>query len=531
MGKGKNDPSPHFSMTISHWALFLYLFPWTALHAVIQWDASPTTLSNSGVNASAQSVKMDPQGNCVAIWLEGFTLQAAIKPLNGSWSAISTISNSGAAQPQLGMDGSGNAIAIWSQNGIIQSSNLPLNGTWSTPLTLSSTGASSAQISVDSSGNAAAVWQRNNLIESSILLSGGSWPSLPTIISSDEASQPQVAIGGGTIVAVWQTSTAAIQSATCTLNGSWSAPTTISTSLETCITPMIVVDLNGNAVATWISYLLSDGVYSNVYGQSAALPTSGSWSAPTIITPVSIANPSQIVSNLSIDAEGNALAVGTLSFDGASFYCGSTTLPFKQTWNVPLTFVAVNYYAYAINAVFYAVGRPIAAWMFQDPTSSNLTIQACDGNIFSSKIQWGAPLTLAAGASNAYPVIAAASTSDTINAIVLWENWNGSNAVIQASFGTGTILQPPSNLSLVQEMNNFNLFNEYYNVVSWQPSPSPEARGYIIYRNGLLIGMQSSSQLSFSDHNRIPGESDTYAITSYDQFLLESDQAIIVSNQ
>ncbi len=517
-------------MKIFHWILVFSCFAHPIVHAIIQWDAAPTTLSNAGVDASEQSVMMDPQGNCVAIWLENSTLQSAIKPLGNSWSAIDTISSSGASQPQLGLEGNGNAIAIWSQNGIIQSSSLPLNGTWSTPISLSNSGASYPQISVDSSGNAAAVWVRNNLIESSILLSGGNWPSSPSIISSADATQPEVALGGGTIAAVWQTSTDTIQAATSTLTGPWVSPTTISLSSDTCITPKIVVDLNGNAVATWISYTLSDGVYSNVYGQAATLPVSGNWSTPTFITPASIADPSQIASSLSIDANGNAIALGTVSFDGSSFYCGSTALPLEGTWTTPLAFVGINNYAYSIDGVFYSIGRPIATWMKQDPFSSNLIIQACDGSLFSTKRQWSFPSTLSTNAINAYPVISASSTLDTISAIVLLQSWDGANSIIQASFGTGAVLQPPSNLSLTQEVNDFNLFDEYYNMISWQPSPSPEAIGYFIYRNGLLIGAQSSSQLEFIDHNQTPGDSNIYSITSYDDSFLESTQVTISSN-
>ena len=80
-----------------------------------------------------------------------------------SWSAPTTISNTGASSPMLGIDSSGNVTALWLENGVVSSASLPFGGSWSAEVAVSSSGSSSPALAVDHSGNAVAIWVRGGV--------------------------------------------------------------------------------------------------------------------------------------------------------------------------------------------------------------------------------------------------------------------------------------------------------------------------------------------------------------------------------
>ena len=88
------------------------------------------------------------------------------------------------------------------------------------------------------------------------------------------------------------------------------------------------------------------------------------------------------------------------------------------------------------------------------------------------------------------------------------------------------MLSPASNLTIVQNVNDFTIFNEYYNTLSWSASTDPDLQGYVIYRNGDIIAVVSSAVLQWVDDNRNPSVSDTYGVAAYGSGL---DQSITIT--
>jgi hypothetical protein len=132
------------------------------------WQA-PIDLSQVGGSAGAAEpeVAIDPQGDAVAIWEQGFEngefMQASIRPAGGAWQAPEDVSEPGqTTEPDVALDASGNAIAVWHryQGHVIQSAVRPAGGAWQTPVNVTEVneGTSQPRVASDRSGNAVAVW-------------------------------------------------------------------------------------------------------------------------------------------------------------------------------------------------------------------------------------------------------------------------------------------------------------------------------------------------------------------------------------
>lgn len=94
--------------------------------------------------------------------------------------------------------------------------------------------------------------------------------------------------------------------------------------------------------------------------------------------------------------------------------------------------------------------------------------------------------------------------------------------------GYPPLLEPPSNLQGQQKKNNFGLAYEFYNQLTWTPSPSPEINGYYIYRDGEKIASVGASTYNYQDHNRKKRASYAYAVTAFNSAGAESSAINIV---
>lgn len=91
----------------------------------------------------------------------------------------------------------------------------------------------------------------------------------------------------------------------------------------------------------------------------------------------------------------------------------------------------------------------------------------------------------------------------------------GSPTFVQLEFlGDPNILEPPSNFQGKQKKNDFGLGYEFYNQLTWTPSPSDEIISYFIYRDGQKIAMVDAATYTYEDHNRKKGVSYIYTITA-----------------
>ena len=90
-------------------------------------------------------------------------------------------------------------------------------------------------------------------------------------------------------------------------------------------------------------------------------------------------------------------------------------------------------------------------------------------------------------------------------------------------------LAPPSNLQGVQKKNDFGVEHEFYNELTWTPSPSSEIGGYYIYRDGSKIATVSASTHMYKDHNRRKKVSHTYAITAFNSESESSQITLVIT--
>lgn len=504
--------------------IFRLIFVLCALHPLgcygDQWPNLPITISTPGVNASSQQIAVDPHGNVVAVWIENGLVQSNSATVTGGWTSnITTISGSVASTPQVAIDLNGKATAVWVENGTIKASQQVLNGNWSTSVVISGSGASTPQLAVDQSGNLVSVWVEGGIIKSNTCLVGGSWAGSPDTLSLSGAFAPQVAIGGnGVVIAVWQaqgSTTGAICSVSKMLGGTWTSPAVISATNVNSSYPQIAVDASGNAVCAWFSYQLTGSVYSNVVVQSSSQPSGGSWSSPVNISKAGVRNPADLALCVGIGPNDTAIAAWTTSYDGSFFNCEWCVCS-GESWSTSYTMVSQNLLTYAIDMATVPKGDAFLVWMNYAPSSSSLSIQGAVNDLSAISRIFFNPSTLSNSNSNAYPVVALSSLDPNLYLVSAWVSFNSTNNVIQAVITGFTFTQPPVNLSVTPEINNFGVLSEIYNVLNWEPSPSAEVVNYLIYRDGICLGCVNANTFTFSDQNRTVGETVTYGVISTD---------------
>jgi hypothetical protein len=505
------------------------------LLAQITWG-TPQQISTVGVNASNVSLVEDTNNNVTAAWLENGSVVSQSLPSGGSWSASTTLTTVSASSLHVKIDGSGNVIAMWIENNTVYTASLPFGGSWSTKAAISGTGASQVRLSVASNGDAVAVWTRNNYIESAVQPSGGSWSLVSMLSSLGAEDSPDIASNAsGTAVAIWHTVVSGadvIHSSTATALGSWNSEVDVLAIVPGLHHnhPKVAVDGNGNAVAVWFKYALSDGVYSNVQAVSASLGMSQtSWTAiPTVFdTQLGLINPANLQSEIRFDGSGNAIALWTNSYDGAIYNILTAVLPLGQSWQLFASLVLNNENGYAGDVWVDSFGHTLAAYMWFDGT--NVAVQAAETDLTSPNYNfYTAPVTVSTGSDNGYSKVAFSTQGTTQNSVALWNGFDGTHTTILAATGTRTIVSPPTSLSVVQNSINDGIFTEYANTVSWTLSGSPNITEYAIYRDGFHISNVGSSTTSFVDHNAVPSGSVVYGIVAIDNNN-EQSQFVTVS--
>lgn len=494
----------------------------------INWSSPPTVISGAGVNASDQSVAIDAYGDVVAVWVENNLVKSSSKLLNGNWTSEVTISSSGASSPRLVSDSNGNATVVWLENGVIKAASKPFNSNWSISTSLSSSGASSPVLCVDAAGDVVAAWTRSGNVETSTKLFGANWQTRVSINSSSAAT-PSIAIGGSgsntRAVIAWQgvsSSTNVIFSATKLISGSWSAAQVISSTSHNAAQPSVAVDSNTNAIATWFAYDIAGLNYINVVSTAASRPSStGVWGCVTDLSTPGIGNPSKLTTRVAFDRFGNAIALWNISFDDSTFNIESAVKPVNGYWGSPVDIVTSNLYAYSAHLSATTFGDVLSLYSFYNGNSVLIQSLESDMNGFMNNV-WSVPITISQGADNAFPKIAASLNGNVINTTALWLNYNGVNTSVVAVSGSKTLVLPPSNLSVVQSVNNFGVFSEYYNTLSWQASTDPNVAGYLIFRNGLFLKQVPANVLQYIDDNRTQNGSVVYTITAVDSQQTQS---------
>lgn len=487
----------------------------------LNWSP-PVAISTSGVTATASQIAADVNGNAVALWLEKGIVKFSYQPVGSTWVPAQSLSTAGmATMPQIGIDTSGRVTALWLENTVVSTASRSIAGSWGPITTLSGVGADAPQLAVDGSGNCVAIWDRQGNIESATKLSGGSWPVTPDTLSSLGNSAAQVAIGAnGTVAAAWHTllaGTYSVNAATKTINGSWSTANTISTGNGSNQYPDIAVDSNGNTLALWYN---GDSTFNLQY---ATLPNQGSWSAPTMLSDITVAPPSPSSLKIAFDATGEALALWRTIFSGFSYGYRTAVRDASGNWQSPIDLVTNNWYAYAADIAVQPDGRSYLTYMTYDYRIASTLIYVIGSRINTPYNAWAPLVMLSQGTVNGYPHVAASRQGNVLTAAVLWSNNNGPTEEIHATTGTGTVVLPPTSPMVVQNVNDFGLYTEYYNTVSWQPGPTSNPLFYVVYRNGTLFNSTLPPNLQIVEHNAVQNGSVTYGIGVVDQKSFQSD--------
>lgn len=485
------------------------------------WTNTPATLSSPGVAASDPQIATASSGDAVAVWLEDGVVVSRSLPYRGVWSdPLDVLSQSGASAPQIVMDLNGNATAIWEEGGEIKSQSKPQGSSWKgNSEVLSGAGASQPALAVDPSGNIVAVWQEGGAIFSATQLFGGAWGT-PEKISDVNASFPNVAIGAnGQVVAVWQQAVSSVNtifSAFKTINGTWATPASISTTGVNAVYPSVAVDQNGNALSAWFTYIGSGSNFSRVRVQTASLPFGGAWTSPLYFVWSGERDPAELVLKAMFSANGDGLLFWTNSAYAGTLSIFNTMLPQNSdTWVSLGSCVLQNRLAVDFD-VSITGNNGLIAWMQYDENSGELALFSGVRYMGSPNTGWTPPSLVVEEGSSGFPVVSFEQVGNYFYGIAMWLNNNGRNNQIQANTGAQSILFPPTDLQATPQVQNFGVFQENQNLITWEASPSVGIIGYYLYRNGQLIAGLVGNTLQYIDLNQNPGMNSTYTIYAVD---------------
>jgi PKD repeat protein len=218
-----------------------------------------------GLNAQ---VAMNARGDMVVAWQHGngaaTTVQAAVRPQGGSFSAPVTVAAAGetAAAPQVGIDGTGNAAVLWRRDvagkGTVRAALRPAGGEFGAPVDVSAAGedAGAPQLALSAGGIGVVTWVRQDgahkLLRALTRSAAGALSGPVDVSSSSEdAQQPSAAIdAAGNAIVVWIAG-GIVKRAEEPAGGSFTAPARLSAIGEVAIVPDVSVGDGGAAIATW----------------------------------------------------------------------------------------------------------------------------------------------------------------------------------------------------------------------------------------------------------------------------------------
>jgi hypothetical protein len=233
--------------------------------------ADALTLTDTTKDAYCPVISMNSQGVALGVWTWDAMVQASFAN-STNWTASVILSDSSAAQVDCFINNQGDATVVWQRFSVdhyqIESSTYS-NGSWQPTVIVSTdtNNAYSPKIVMDDNGNALVVWfecprgQTDPLtVYASKKSVGSSWQT-PQLISLDigDAKFPQVAMNDqGNCMVLWeQYDGSNWYIAGCTgmfAQSDWDPAVQISQAGHDAFDPQIVINIYGNAVATWMFY-------------------------------------------------------------------------------------------------------------------------------------------------------------------------------------------------------------------------------------------------------------------------------------
>jgi hypothetical protein len=465
-------------------------------------------------------------------------------PNGGSWSSstqLSTIGNN-SVTPKMCIDSNGIVSVVWSENTVINYSSY--NGTWSSVTPLSSgTGASNPVMCVDGVGNVVVGWVTSAQIQAIVKpISSGIWSSITTFTTTN-SDNPSMCINGGTTTIVWHakpsTQDKIMASTATTVGGAFGTPVDIVGTANTGHMhnyPKVAVDLNGNTIAVWYRSDFGGSTnsdYINVFVPAAILLSgASSWNVPIMLSNLGMRNPADLTVKCGFDPVGNAYVLWTSSSIANSFNIEANIRQISGNLSGSVQIISGNLTAYDTSMSISPLSDILITYMYYDGTDS--VIQAVETDIGGYPLNtYTPPSTIStASTNNAHPRGAISLTNSTANVIAVWQSYDSVNntTIIQAATGSKPLLGAPTDLAVNQTTNNFGVFNEFDNTLSWTASTDPNTIGYNIYRDSIFIAQVDYTTVSFVDRNCAQsgtGTTVTYSIASLDNNFQQSHRVSI----
>jgi hypothetical protein len=316
------------------------------------WSTAAQIEATSPMEESDQpSLAIDKNGNALVVWVRADTLDPASRiwwnscTAGGNWGTAAPLPASATTavdSPVVAFDPNGTAILLWDQFSAptgggyanILSDRYSASSGWGvvTPVTTTTqVGVTNfgPHLAIDAGGNAMTAWMntvapstQTQLMSSRYSAASGAWAPAVTITSQPAALTPSIVLdASGNALAVWEqpANESSVWSSRSPAGGVWEAPRELGLNNGLAATqPQLAIDKNGNALAVWAQQLPTNDAY--VYA-SRYLPATGWGSAVNIGSFAIIVTQPQVA----IDANGNGVAVWLQQLGGTDSTLWSNT--------------------------------------------------------------------------------------------------------------------------------------------------------------------------------------------------------------
>jgi hypothetical protein len=250
-------------------------------------SASTIVIVDSAAGKQNARLALSSNGDAVAVWDEGNTLEASVKPSGGSWSAPTALTSvdHGTPNAHVVIDSTGFVTVVWTQwNGSGHYSYIatrPAGGPWSSASDLD-TGTYGENIAVDiaADGTVTAAWQSPAAAVRIASHSAGS-ATWTTPVAVGNGYSPALAVGpGGHQALAWSdAATSRTKVRVIAQGGDWSAATTedASPSGEATYQPKIAFGPGDVLEAVWAQTVTSDPDPATEAVHGASRDALGTW--------------------------------------------------------------------------------------------------------------------------------------------------------------------------------------------------------------------------------------------------------------
>jgi hypothetical protein len=501
------------------------------------WSLPPVNVGPGNTypipQSETQQVAVDPNGNAVAVWIEGVAtsetgstvpnttvMAATLKSGTKTWSVPVPIQGNtiatGSLHPSVAVDGNGNAIAVWSLYdftlltpawNVYYATYDFHSGTWSGAVLLDSTAAPLSTdlenypfVVANNRGQAVVAWQQSSLSGSdtiyaavfgapftssvptstqidSVTFPGGHVSQLASV-SMDDAGNSlvvyQIPAGGGGLD---------FEVASTFFDGtSWITPTSSFPVSQSSADPIVSMDGDGQGVVVFQN---QDG--EGNYQTYASTFQSGSWSAPI---PISAFSAFETVPSVSMNSKGLAAAVWALTNSGGQTVVQAANFSFSTGWTAVSTLSQPGSLISLPQVAIDGNGNAAAVWN-QVLGGGSYQVQA---SVFRHG-HWQAPqkATSLSATSSIYPY-ASVGTNAAGNTVAIWDaNGTVQSAVYELE------LNPPGNFKGKRIENNFLFQSTCSDTLTWNllPNRSGVVAKYLIYSGNQLIATLSGNANCF----------------------------------